>query len=274
MNVKRSIHGQAMPDGVVSFGKEAFEAVSRTEIRWLGGAGILIHTYGTNIMLDPVLAGSEMPTLFPAPVRVEEVSNLDAVLITHIDCDHYSRATCNALKTVCKSFHAPQYVAQEMKKDQIDSKGHTIDEEFCIQDVKVWVTPVVHNWQNEVEEYQYREWMLEDYCGYFLETRDGNIWMPGDSKLMDEHLNLKKKPDVILIDFSDDCWHITMDGAVKLANAYPEAELICVHWGTIDYPDGAAFNSDPTIFIERVKQPERVKILNPGCAFLMKKGCK
>ena len=58
----------------------------------------------------------------------------------------------------------------------------------------------MHNWQNGSQKWQYRYWEEKDYCGYELRTKDGLIWMPGDSKLLPEHLT-REEPDVILFDF-------------------------------------------------------------------------
>lgn len=86
---------------------------------------------------------------------------------------------------------------------------------------------------------------------------------------MKEHLELKKAPDVILLDFSDDSWHISFEGAIKLANAYPHARLFCIHWGTYDAPDFLPFNADPTRLTERIANPERIIVPVPGKAYII-----
>lgn len=81
---------------------------------------------------------------------------------------------------------------------------------------------------------------------------------------MEEHLNIDNAPDVILFDFSDNSWHITFNGDVKLANTYPNAKLLCIHWGTTDAPDFDPFNGDPTKLKSHINNPERINIINPG----------
>ncbi len=114
-----------------------------------------------------------------------------------------------------------------------------------------------------------RYWKEEDYCGYWIETKDGTIWMPGDSRLLGSHLHMSD-PDVILFDFADNEWHITLEGAIELANAYPDADLICIHWGTVDAPDMTPFNGDPMDLMDRIVHPERIHVLAPGEAFVLK----
>ncbi len=63
MMIQRSARGQAVPERTEPMGREAFERIDHTEIRWLGNAGALINSRGTTIMTDPVLSGFDMPLL-------------------------------------------------------------------------------------------------------------------------------------------------------------------------------------------------------------------
>lgn len=54
---------------------------------------------------------------------------------------------------------------------------------FSVNDIKTKLTPAPHNWQQYSSKYNYRKWKEEDYCGYWIETQDGNIWLLCDSKL-------------------------------------------------------------------------------------------
>lgn len=267
--IKINEKGQAVAPTTKRIDSHAFDRITHTEIRWLGNGGAMINSRGTILMIDPLLEGFDMPLMIDMPILPEEVTSLDAVLITHIDNDHFSVMTCLDLMPKCVSFHAPQYVAKEMRKKGIAGIGHDIHDKFNIHDVKIKMTLAKHNWQSEIEKYQYRVWKEEDYCGYYIETKDGTIWMPGDSRLLDEHLKMPQ-PDVILFDFSDNNWHITLDGAVKLANTYPDSELLCIHWGCVDAPDMSPFNGNPNDLFERIDHPERIRILAPGESLLLK----
>lgn len=270
MNIIKNEKGQAIAGKTKYFEKEAFEKINHTEIRWMGNASIMLNSRGTTIMIDPLLEGFDMPLLIDMPILPHQVPFLDSILITHIDNDHLSRLTCKSLLNVCQSYHAPQFVAEEMNKEGILATGHEIHEEFLINDIKVKLTPAKHNWQNDSKKYDYREWKEEDYCGYWIETQDGTIWLPGDSQLLQNHLHMPH-PDVILFDFSDNEWHITLDGAIQLANTYPEADLICIHWGSVDAPDMTPFNGNPENLLGQVINPKRIKILAPGEIYLLKK---
>ena len=96
---------QAKAPDPIPFGKEAFSPQAGTTVRWLGGAGALVNCRGTNILIDPVLEGFDMPLLVESPLRVEDVPQVDAVLLTHSDNDHFSRDTCRDLALVCGAYH-------------------------------------------------------------------------------------------------------------------------------------------------------------------------
>ena len=44
-----------------------------------------------------------------------------------------------------------------------------------------------------------------------------------------------------------------------------------VHWGTVDAPEMNAFNGDPKSLNGRVVNPERIRVVAPGEAFVLKK---
>lgn len=254
---------QAVAKKTIKIEKAAFETENGTSIRWLGNGGAFINSRGICIMLDPLLDEFDMPLLVEPPVRSAEVPFLNAVLITHSDNDHFNDTTCKNLKDCSKNYHAPRYVAGLMEEIGIKGTGHDIYDEFEVENVKVRVTPADHAWQNEVLKDQgIRTFKMEDFCGYWIETLDCTIWMPGDSRLMEEHLNYAQ-PDVILLDFSESDWHLGLNGAVRMADAYPNAVLIPIHWGCVQ-SEMPEFSGNPEILRTQIMNPERLIELAPG----------
>lgn len=271
MNIRINDKGQAIPAKITQIDQDAFQTGNRTEIRWLGGGAVMINARGNVIMIDPVLEGFDMPLIYEPPIAPEDVLRVDGLLITHIDNDHFSRDTIKDTMPVIKSIHSTQYVAEVMRQEGIPGIGHNIGDEFDIGNVHVRLTPAWHNWQNEHKKWQYREWKREDYCGFYLNTPDGKIWMPGDSRLLEEQLTYEE-PDIILLDFSDNEWHITFEGAVKLCNAYPHSKLIPIHWGSVDAPDWSTFNGNPLELKKVITNPNRLLVLGPGEKFELFQG--
>lgn len=258
---------QAQAPKSQQFGAEAFAPSDITVIRWLGNAGVFINSHGTCIMLDPLLEGFDLPLFIDMPIPPEAVPHLEAILITHSDNDHFSRITCKKLTQVCKEYHGTQYVSELMREEGMVGFGHDIRETFEVGTMKVTLTPADHAWQNETKEFS-RVFQFEDFCGFWIETPDGTIWAPGDSRLLPEHLQMPT-PDAIIFDFSDNSWHIGLQGAVKLANAYPDAALLLSHWGSVDAPDMDPFNADPKDLYGLVDNPERIHVLAPGEGFTL-----
>lgn len=246
------------------FGKDAFQKNHETIIRWMGVGAAMINCHGTCIMIDPMLKDENMPMLIKFPITVEQIPFLDGLLVTHIDRDHYSLPTCLAVADRCKQFHSTQYVAEEMNKDGIKGIGHKIGDKFTIGSMEILVTPADHCWQNEDDRYKgKRLYVPKDYCGFYINTPDGTFWTVGDSILMEEQLHMPE-PDMIFFDFSSNEWHITLEGAYKMAEAYPNSELILIHWGSVNRPDISACNANPMDLFENVLNPSRVRIVAPG----------
>jgi L-ascorbate metabolism protein UlaG (beta-lactamase superfamily) len=210
------------------------------------------------------------------PIAATDVRPLDGILVTHSDNDHYSVPTCRDLAPVTRAYHSTKYVASLMKNEGFPAYGHDIGDVFNVGPVRVEVTPADHAWQNESPGASARIFQPEDACGFWIETPDGTIWAPGDSRLIPEHHLQMPAADALLFDFSDSEWHFGLAGAVKMANAYPHTPLLLYHWGSVDAPDFAPFNGDPESLYGLVKNPERIHVLAPGEPFtlnrLMAKG--
>lgn len=261
--------GQAVAPKTVTMTKKDFEDQGNTRVYWLGGGGAMINDHGTVIMIDPLLEGFDMPLLIDMPIDVKDVPHVDAILVSHVDNDHYSRPTCRDLKDVCKEYHTSYYVASLMKEEcGLDGIGHDIGDHIQINDIDVELTPADHAWQNQVAKYNYRIWEDREYCGFYVKTPTKKIWYVGDSKLLNCQLHMDP-PDVMFFDFADNPVHIGLENAYKLANTYPNTKLVLIHWGSVDAPEASAFNGNPQDILDNVVNPERVIILASGEEYLV-----
>lgn len=273
---------QATAPQAQSFGAEAFAPSMSTTLRWLGMAGWLLNSRGITVMIDPLLEGFDMPLLIDMPISAQQVPRLDAVLVTHVDNDHYSRPTCRALRDVTTVYHSTRYVAFVMDDEGLPAVGHDIGDTFDIPGttgpqtavatggvVRVQVTPADHAWQNETPGAADRVFANEDSCGFWITTSDGTIWAPGDSRLIPDHHLTLPAPDALLFDFSDSEWHFTLEGAARMANAYPNTPLLLHHWGCVDAPDFPPFNGNPADLHGLIDNPGRIHLLAPGQAFTL-----
>lgn len=257
--------GQAVAPKTVNLTKKDFENNSHVSVYWLGGGGAMINSYGTVIMIDPLLEGFDMPLLVDMVMDVKDVEHIDSVFVSHVDNDHYSRPTLRDIKDKIDEVHTSHYVAGLMKEECgiENAVGHTWYDEVQVKNINVKFMPADHNWQNSIEKYNYREWKKEEYFGFYVKTEGKKIWYVGDSKLMDYQLEMEE-PDLILFDFADNVFHIGLENAYKLANTYPNAKLLLIHWGCVDAPESTAFNGNPHNVIDNIVNPDRVLVVAPG----------
>lgn len=253
----------------IKMNSRVFDRINDTRIYWICNGGVLINSRGTCILIDPLLEGFDMPLLVDPPLLINDITHVDAVLITHCDNDHFSLTTNKKILNLCDGYHTTKYVATLFAKEKIQATGYEIHDSFMINDIKITLTPADHAWQNEKEKYaSIREYQMKDYCGFWIETKDGTIWMPADSRLLAEHLTYSE-PDIILLDISDSKWHLGLKNLSVLANTYSNSILIPIHWGCVDsiMPE---FNGDPSKLFNMVDNPKRIQIMPLGKPYKMR----
>ncbi|MFC5647705.1 MBL fold metallo-hydrolase [Paenibacillus solisilvae] len=261
---------------------EDFAGTDNTSIWWLSGAGFLINSRGTLIMIDPVLTmkpgspdiceiGHRM--LVPLPIVATEVPRLDTILYSHLDDDHLAPVTAPALIRTGGLFAGPVVVVRELANLGIPAEQYRsfrINETLRIGEVEISFTRVDHSWQNLDPEKYGPPYGPEDCYGFLIKTPDGTIWYTGDSRLLPEHLEMSGV-DLLLLDISNDPYHFGIENAVKLANTLASADIIAHHYGTYDGSDVLAFNGNPDELASAIDGSEsRFHVLAPGERYVLK----
>jgi L-ascorbate metabolism protein UlaG (beta-lactamase superfamily) len=130
-------------------------------------------------------------------------------------------------------------------------------------EIQIEPTPADHPWQlqNPSRGKPFRQ---GDCCGFILNTLDGRLFFPGDTRLMEEHL-CQRDICFLALDVSICPYHLGHTAAIRLANIYQDALLVPLHYGTYDAPDKEAHLGDPAdVFVHVVNAEQRVHILAPG----------
>ncbi|MDZ7603754.1 MAG: MBL fold metallo-hydrolase, partial [Hoeflea sp.] len=92
---------EILPGAAASVGRAC--SGSRPSVTWLGHSSALIHIGGRCLLTDPVLeanrsVASPLPQrLVEIPLRVEDLPEIDAIILSHGDFDHLHMPTLRAL---------------------------------------------------------------------------------------------------------------------------------------------------------------------------------
>jgi L-ascorbate metabolism protein UlaG (beta-lactamase superfamily) len=205
---------------------------------WLGNAGFAINAGGRLILVDPVIEVKDerdpvtselgLPLLEPLPIRARNIDRADVVLITHDDGDHLGPHTTPALIARTHAlFVGTERTARKLReyglvedRIRIGRYGQTLR----VGDIMIVPTPASHQ---EEEGHTKRG----DCCGFIFRAAGVTFWHPNDTKLLDEHLEVKGV-DVLLLPIAP---HVLgTEGAIGVANASEARHIIPCHYGTYD----------------------------------------
>ena len=255
-----------------------FETSDKTAVYWLTGAGIMLNSRGTVIVVDPILSFiSEDPYLSEVegtpqytmpPIKAKDIVRADAVLFTHTDADHFGELTIKELNKKGLTFHGTPMVKEKLLEFGVPEErivAHNPKGNFRIGCVTVKMTAADHPWQLEFPETEDYVFKPEDCCGYKFYTPDGVVWDPGDSRLLPEHFD-NNDVDLMFMDFEDNSpdHHFGTENALKLVNRLINTDIIMFHWGTYYAPEKAWYAASPNDVRGRIEREERFIEPQPG----------
>lgn len=253
-----------------------------TAIFWLGGGGFLINARGTILLFDPVLemnretmcAETGHHMLLEYPISTYSIPKIDMTFYTHPDLDHVGPVTSSLLAERKVPRIAPARVAKllfEHGAQQEDVTICTAGQRYSIKNCEIKIIPSDHPWQLIDPAIHGKPLRKDDACGFVIHTPDGGILLPGDTRLLETHYGIPGI-DVVLVDTAKCAFHLNVEGAILLSNAYEQAYLIPYHYGMFDEPTiPAQENGEPMDVFRYVRGAEkRARILAPGEPFVLK----
>lgn len=213
------------------------EAVAVT-IWWLGGAGFAINAAGRVMLIDPVIELNDdrdpvtseigLPLLVPLPIRARSIDRADLVLVTHDHGDHAGSRTIQELAAKTRAlFVGTERTAAKLRQLRVSQERIRIARYGqTIQVAGITVVPTVASH----EEDAIHSWR-GDCCGFLIKVAGLSIWHPGDTELLEEHLELRDM-DVLMLPIAPHM--LDTEGAIRLANATRARHIIPCHYGTYD----------------------------------------
>jgi L-ascorbate metabolism protein UlaG (beta-lactamase superfamily) len=269
------------PDTVL-ITEAAFEKRDDTRVYWLAAAGFMVNARGPIICVDPVLStklgqkrvsesGNRLRV--DLPINADAVPKADIVLYTHIDEDHMGRDTAKTMSKLAPLFIGPPPVAMTLAKLRADPDRIEMcrtGDHYEIGDITIDVIVADHPWQLLDPAKFGKIFRSYDCNGFVLTTPDMSMYFPGDTRILEEHMNIPKV-DVFALDSSMSIFHLSYEGAMIMANILEEALLIPCHYGTIDSPNEPSHCGCPEDLIKMIRNGDkRVRKIAPGECLVMK----
>jgi L-ascorbate metabolism protein UlaG (beta-lactamase superfamily) len=240
----------------------------------LGQEGMAIKRNGILLYIDPYLTSKErMPRNFPPPLRPEEVTNADYVLITHHHSDHLDPATLRGIADhspqavfICPAPHVGRLYGADISENRIvpAKAGEAIR---LGEDLEITPVACKH------EQYLVDEQGNHGFLGYVL-NMGGLIFYHAGDALADRELAealIPHKIEVACLPINGHDWirsgkgilgNMTAREAADLGEQIGTELLIPMHY------DLFAFNTEnPAVFVDymyRTYPWRKFKLFVPG----------
>jgi L-ascorbate metabolism protein UlaG (beta-lactamase superfamily) len=216
---------------------------------WLGHATVLLEIDGSRLLTDPVLSERASPFHFvgpkrfhPSPIPLEELTGIDAVIVSHDHYDHLDEPTIRHLAAQGTQFYVPlgsgaHLEAWDVAPDQI----HDLDwwQEARIGDLTIIATPTRHYSGRGLFDYKATLW-----SSWALVGPDNRVFYSGDSgysKLFSEIGDRLGPFDLTLVKIGSygpgQAWldvHMDPEDAVQVHLDVSGKQLLPVHWATFN----------------------------------------
>lgn len=168
--------------GFLASVRQARVGAGEIALWYIGGAGYILRTAATTLLIDPFLGPSgppdwmrEIPPAF-APETIGELGVLDAMLISHEHGDHADETALDAIARYSEApvFGSPESIAVAAKMGVPGDRLRTVDTDFAFQigDLRVATTPMFDP-------------LATGCLGYVLEAAGVTLLHGGDSLYFD-----------------------------------------------------------------------------------------
>lgn len=257
---------------------EAWEDLDgEARVQWLGHATVLAQLDGVTFLVDPVLgAAGVVPRLAAAPLGVDALPRVDAVLISHGHRDHLDRRSLDALARRFPEalFLVPLGLASALPR----SCARVVElgwwQEVALRGVRFTFVPSQHWHMRTPFDRERALWGGWHAAGSRSLYHSGDTGYFGGFRTIGRVLGA---PDVAVLPLGayEPRWfmetqHMSPEGSVQAFLDLGARHFLGMHWGTFDLTDEpvdhGAFTLLPEIAAARGLPEERVHVLAHGGA--------
>lgn len=241
--------------------------------RWLGHATVLLEIDGVRILTDPMLSQRASPFQFigparlhPAPLAMEDLKNIDAVVISHDHFDHLDMHTIQTLARGGTHFYAGLGIGAHLERWGVPSaQVHDMDwwEHAEVRGVTLHCAPARH--------YSGRKSMDNStlWSSWMLKGPSHSVYYSGDTGYAGHFKDVRERlgaPDLSLIKIGayGDTWetiHMSPESAVRAHQDLGAKTLLPVHWATFNLAYHAW--DDPIVRTLKAAQAQGLQVITP-----------
>lgn len=229
-----------------------WQSAPRTGLRttWLGHSSMLLEFNDIRILTDPMFGPRASPVGFagprrfqPAPIIVDDLPPLDAVLISHDHYDHLDHPTI--LQLTEKPEIAPRFITSLGVGAHLEAWGIAPDriteldwwENITLESLTITATPAQHFSGRGLTDRNSTFW-----SSFVLQDPDHTVFFGADSGLTPEFSDIARRfgPfDLCMLEIGayHPAWgdiHLGPHNALEAMRLLGGGHLLPIHWGTFD----------------------------------------
>jgi L-ascorbate metabolism protein UlaG (beta-lactamase superfamily) len=255
-------------------------ASSGLRVTWFGHSSSLVELGERRVLIDPVWSGRVSPVSwagvrrwYDAPLALEDLPEVDAILISHDHYDHLDRPTVEAFRERDTRWVVPLGVGAHLAYWGIPEERITeLDwwEAASLPDLEITCTPARHASGRAVVDSNKTLW-----GGFVLRTQAQRVYYSGDTGLFHglEEIGQRLGPfDLTMIEVGAynqawPDWHIGPEQAVQAHRWLDGRVLLPVHWGLFNLSTHGWTEPAERVLASAGEAGVRVALPRPGESF-------
>ncbi len=220
------------------------EDATQAYITWFGHSAMLLEIEGKRILIDPMLGDHASPVGFfakryqnEAPVPLDELDSIDAIIISHDHYDHLDYPSIQKLKDKTEHFFTPLGVGSHLKRWGVPADKITELDwwgEVNFKDIQLVATPSRHFSGRGLSDRDKTLW-----ASWVIKGQHNNIYFSGDGGYADHFKEIGEKLgpfDFTMMECGqyNEMWaniHMMPEESVQAHVDVKGKKMMPIHWG-------------------------------------------